>query len=300
MARSIATIYNEIINEKQQQTALGALLPAEEKFDSFLNDLTTNSRVALWRLWAYITAVAINVHEQLWDIFKIDLKKIIEGAIYGTPAWYEQQSLQFQLGDPLIIANNQVTYENPDPDKRIIKKVALIEPPKRVEGENDADESTRQDWMVILKVAKETNGALSPLETNELVAFKEYIRIIKPAGINLNVISLSADYLRIQCEIFYDPLREADEIKNSVKTAVENYLLRLDFNGVVFIQKITDAIQQVDGINNVSLLQCQARVGNEDRAFTAAGTYETAAGYIVLEDKAEHTFEDTITFTPGT
>jgi hypothetical protein len=50
MARSIATIKQQIINAKNADPILS------EK-------LTSTSQTAIWNLWAYITAVAINLHE---------------------------------------------------------------------------------------------------------------------------------------------------------------------------------------------------------------------------------------------
>lgn len=294
MARSIPEIYNAIVTEKEDHSTLKELAPKDDKYAYLLNDLTTKSNVALWRLWAYITATAINIHEQLWDVFKGEIKAMTYGAIYGTPAWYEKQALQFQLGDPLLIKDDKATYEKIDPDKKIIKKVAVTE--IEIEG-NDGE---YQGNFLTLKVAKEDAGVLAPLDDgSELTFFKEYIRLLKPAGIKIHIISLLPDRLRIACTVYYNPLYEIGDVKKAVREAVENYLLHLDFDGIVYIQKITDAIQQVDGVENVSLLQCQANVGTDVREFTAAGTYETAAGYIVLKDEEGDTFEDTVIFEAG-
>ncbi len=61
MARKILEIYDEIIEEKELQPSLTGLLPLGETSDNLLDDLTSGSKVAVWRLWAYLTAVA-NIH----------------------------------------------------------------------------------------------------------------------------------------------------------------------------------------------------------------------------------------------
>ena len=53
MARSIEQINNEIIKAKESEPALVGL--------------TSTSKVAIWRLWAYITAFVIYILELIFD-----------------------------------------------------------------------------------------------------------------------------------------------------------------------------------------------------------------------------------------
>ena len=67
-ARTLNEIYAEIINEKQNYTELNALQPNINSLQTLLAELQTTSKVGIWRLWAYITALAIWTHEKLIDV----------------------------------------------------------------------------------------------------------------------------------------------------------------------------------------------------------------------------------------
>ena len=82
LARTILEIYDSIIAEKQNMASLNALQPSIDSSQDLLNDLTSSSKVAVWRLWAFITAVAINVFE----VFH-----------YQHVAWIENISTQIVL-----------------------------------------------------------------------------------------------------------------------------------------------------------------------------------------------------------
>ena len=53
MARSVDTIYADLIAKKES--------------DSNLDALNSKSKTAIWRLWLYIVAYATNVLESLFD-----------------------------------------------------------------------------------------------------------------------------------------------------------------------------------------------------------------------------------------
>ena len=68
MARTISEIYDEIIAEKELSTTLNAgLLPVGTTYDDLISELSAKSKVAVWRLWAYIVAVQSWVNEKLFD-----------------------------------------------------------------------------------------------------------------------------------------------------------------------------------------------------------------------------------------
>src|SRR5258705_7141932 len=64
--------------------------------------LTSTSKVAIYRLFTYIVASAVYLLEKLFD----NHKKEIDTAIYeqksGTPRWYRNMSLEFQYGFDLL------------------------------------------------------------------------------------------------------------------------------------------------------------------------------------------------------
>jgi hypothetical protein len=102
MARPIAEIYDGIIESKENRTELEGLLPDNETSTQLLEDLNSDSKVAIWRLWAWITASVMHIHETLWDLFKVEVEAIVAAAPAGTPAWYHKKVLEYQHEDELV------------------------------------------------------------------------------------------------------------------------------------------------------------------------------------------------------
>ena len=70
MARTIQQIYDAIITEKQNMTALNALQPSVDNAQTLLSDASSSSKVAAWRLLFWVVAAAIYLHEVIFDKHK--------------------------------------------------------------------------------------------------------------------------------------------------------------------------------------------------------------------------------------
>ena len=73
MARSIQEIQTLILQAKAQEPAL--------------NELNSTSKVAIWRLWVYIIAVAIWSLEKLFDQHRADIDKRLAELKPHTARW---------------------------------------------------------------------------------------------------------------------------------------------------------------------------------------------------------------------
>lgn len=283
MARTITEIQDEII----------------ANVNTDLPELTSTSQVALWRLWTYIVAVAIAVHEQLWDAFKVDLQTIADSAQVGTAQWLQAQALKFQYdaGNPqvLVVEDFVPVYPIIDESLQIVEVAAVNQQTNR---------------RVIVKVAKDDGGGgLTPLDNVELSAFRSYIRAIQFAGTSVSVVSEDADRLFIQMEIFYDGQYVQTDVSTNLKAAIDDYIRNLDFDGIVNKNALIDVMQSVDGVVDIKLDILRGRtasdtVGSIDNTTIYNLTsginnrfYETSAGYVLLEDTPGSEFDDTVTFT---
>ena len=99
MARTISEIYDSMVSEKETMTELVKLQPAVDNHQSLLNDLTTSSKVALWRLLFWVVSVAIWIVESLFDTHKEEIEILLQNSIPGTAPWYRLSALEFQFGD---------------------------------------------------------------------------------------------------------------------------------------------------------------------------------------------------------
>jgi len=253
MARTIQEIYDQIVDEKDNQTNLSALLPDNDNFDQLKGDIST-SKVARWRLWASITATAIFIQETLFDLFRVEVDELAAAAIPGTAAWLQNEVFRFQLGDSLVVTNINRKAEYPviDESKQIIKRAAVVETAN----------------LVTIKVAKEIGGIPVPLNTTEKQAFDAFIRDLRFAGVNDVTVSKVADLIKAEYDIHYDPLILAadgslidDPGTFPVEDAINGHFENLLFNGALNLTALTDAIQAAEGVNDPRRTEVSFRFG---------------------------------------
>ncbi len=275
MARSIAIIKQQIIDAKNAETGLAGL--------------NSSSQTAVWNLWAFITAVALNLHEQLWDIFKAEIEDIASKTAPGTSEWLRAKVFEFQYSesDPqeISLIDFVPRYPNINEDLQIIGNCSVTEIGNRV----------------LVKVAKRESDDLVPLSTDELNALRTYVGKIKFAGTNIVVNSLEADRIQIIGDIFYNGQYSEAVIKERVLAAVKTYFENLSFDGVVYTSKIQDAIQAIAGITDVVIKNVMPRAAADpvkeySETLPFVSKYTTLSGYIVTETEAGKTPEDTINF----
>jgi hypothetical protein len=279
MARSIDQINNSIL----------AAIAAETD----LSGLTSTSRRAIYKLWSYIVAASQNNFEQLQELEIANIENIILTAPAGNPYWVQQKMFEFQYDatNPQIIQLNTSTlaysYDTIDEALQIITRCSV----------------NRQIYNTVqIKVAKGTTPAA--LSGGELSAAQDYINTIGVAGINYVVISLAADKMFVDADIYYKGQYSA-VIEANVIAAIDAYFAGIDFNGLVTLTDLERAIMNVAGVNDVVLNNVRAR---KDSVALSGATYlvqsntelqrswQTQAGYIVGETTASNTLADTLNF----
>lgn len=275
MARSISEIYDSIITEKQNQAALNALQPAIDDSQTLLNDLTTTSKVAIWRLWAWVTAVALNVHENVWDLFRAEVDARALEVPTGTGLWYHNEILKYQHGDALTWTGTQYVYDPITPANRVIDVAAVID----------------AGFQVRIKLAKfDVAGDPEALSAAELSGAQGYINQIKFAGTATSVTSNDADDLKVDYFIKYDPLLLApdgslisDPSRFPVVDAIKAKIKGLPFNGVLSLMELTDDVQAAEGIIDATLNSASAKFGA--LAYGVINKeYLPEAGYLLLDE----------------
>lgn len=284
-SRTLKEIYDEIVLEKQTFSSLDVYVPDPDTFQTFLDDVTSTSKVAVWREILWVAAFAIWQHEQHFDIHTTEINAIAEAMIPGTLRWYVEEAKKFQYGYDLEWIDSKYQYA----DTTSVEAVAsqIVTQSAGVESAGD----------VIMKVAKGTLGSLAPLSTAQLLSFQEYIENIKFAGTVVTLINESADDLKLAYTIYYDPLvieldsstpQRAKLISDGtyvVEETITNHIQGLPFNSKLKIVELTDAIQDAEGVLNVVANEVQARYGAIPYADITAETdqsYLAYAGYLAM------------------
>lgn len=237
MARSVQDIQTEILQAKANEPALA--------------ELNSTSKVAVWRLWIYITAFVIHTLERIFDQHKKEVSEALSELKPHTARWYRNKALAFQYGFDLIEDSdkfdNAGSTEEQITNSKIVKYSAVTE----------SDTESR----LIVKIATEQGGELQPITAGQKASFEAYMNEIKDAGVRLTVISYPADKLQLSFKVVRNPLvldEQGNNIligTNPVQEAINNYLKNLPFNGELSLMKLIDAIQQVEGVEDLALLE---------------------------------------------
>lgn len=274
MARTIAAIQQQIIDTKNADPSLSTYA-------------WSDSKVAIWRLWTYVTAVCIWTLENLFDYHKTEVSNILATQKPHTLQWYVHKAKLFQFGDTLPPNTDTYPTLSTDPAVAIVKYAAAVELAN----------------MVRIKVAKENSGILESLSVGELAAFRGYMSRIKDAGVRLQLTSGNPDNLQLALSVYYDPLvlsstgaRLDGAATTPVMDAVNTFLANLPFNGVFVLNELIVALQAIDGVKIGYVLSAQANYAATPY-IPITIKYTPDAGYMALD---ESYFNTNVTYTPYT
>lgn len=269
MARTIDDIMNALLAEKASHAEL--------------NTLNSTSNVAVWRLLFYIVATAIWMLENLFDIFKTDVTDIIANLKPHTPQWYVIKVKEFQYGYNLVPEKDY--YDNTGIDdatiaaSKIVAYAAFVENP-----------------FVRMKLAKLSAGVLAPLTSPERAAVVAYILRVKDAGVKLKdstITSSAPDKLKLTMRIKYNPLvlnaagnridgTSATPVPDGLRAFLTNFNFK-NFNGVFSVQKMIDALQAIEGVNDLAIDLIQKKYGA--LPFTTVDIdFVPDAGYLIIDN----------------
>lgn len=252
MARTINEIFTDKMNRVAADATLGPLL-------------TSTSQVAVFRLLLYISAVCDWTLENLHDLFKTEVNETIAAMKPHSLRWYAEKSKAFQYGHNLVqdadyYDNTGLTPSQIDASK-IVAYAAVVE------------QQQLPGVRLRIKVAKIVGSDLGPLSAPELSAFQAYMQRVKDAGVKFGansegITSTAADALKLSLRIKYNPLvldgngqRIDGTVTTPVPDAIRNFLKNLPFNGVFSTAKLVDAVQAVDGVDDVKVDLVQTKYG---------------------------------------
>ncbi len=270
-----------------------ASMIADVQSDSTLSGLTSTSKRAIWRLWTYVFAVAVNLLEQLMDVFKTDNETIVSLAPPQTTAWLSDKIFKFQYDatnpQVLQLINLVPQYPVVDSTKYIVTRVSV---------------KTNLAGQVFIKVAK--GNPPQALTTPELNALTSYTNEIGVTGLYYTLTSTNSDKLMVAAQVYYNGSYSA-VIQANVIAGINAFLASLPFDGSMQLSDLEAAIRNVEGVNDLILNNVVSR---QDSVALANGTYlvqnnqyisrkwPTVSGYIVPETTTGFTLADTLTFIP--
>lgn len=273
MARTITIIHKEILDDIAANEALSDVL-------------TSTSIYAVFRAFSYVIASAIFLLEKMFDQHIIETNTIIFNQKSGRKSWYKFMALQFQYGFDLV--EDKDYYDNNGVDESLVLSSKII----KYAAVDEAQESSR----VIIKVAREINGVLSPLTQDQYDAFVYYINEIRWAGTEISIINYLADQLYLNIQVKRDALvldQNGMSILNGnypINDAILEFMKELPFDGDLRLSGLVDKLQVISGVIDVTVLSAESSWINP-----------TTGGYgvpqpIFISKKAESGYFEVVNF----
>lgn len=258
------TIYNGIVGAASQEAALADLTPNPDTAAQLRTDISSGSRVSVWRLFAWLFAYASKVQQDLFERYRKDVFDLSRDGHYGTRFWYIAKAKAFQLGHVLVMDSLDGGYAVDDPDARIVTHAAVAE----------------RANLVVVKVAKGTTAPLEKLEPVELSAVNDYFQHLRPT---VQVVTLTADpdAVKITGTVVYDPETPIMAVQSAVRQALDTYLATLDFGGVMRLTDMRNAMLAVEGVVDVVFTLVEARSTGPFRPVQRI--YQSYAGHMQLD-----------------
>ncbi|RWX03354.1 nucleotidyltransferase [Flavobacterium cerinum] len=250
MARTIQTIKSDITTPFMANDVLAGIYGYQPS-SSFEANFST---VSLENILFDIFALAVFLFEQMHDQHKFEVTNMLANQKAGTLPWYRTMALRFLWGFDLVTDSDIFITAGATPEQieaaRIVKYSAV----------NEATESSR----IIIKIAGETNGILSPITEPQKESFEAYLNEVRFAGDKITVINFLPDKLFLALQIKRDPLvlnANGMSILNGnypVNEALQEFMKELPFNGELILLHLIDKLQLVPGVIIPTLLMAES------------------------------------------
>ncbi|HUM50495.1 MAG TPA: hypothetical protein PK431_01730 [Chitinophagales bacterium] len=258
------------ITESDELSTLEVLTDNEK---ATLDDLDSNSKVSMWRLFVFCIAGSLLMFEKLLDAFYAIIEALVKANRPHNADWYKTKALAFQYGDDLVDSDE---YPIIDKTKLIIKQVAIEE----------------GDRKIIIKIATLDGDELVKVDDIDKVnAFVAYMNKVKDAGTVIEIINQDADKLKLEIDFYYDALLVKadgtlilDPSINVVEAAIDAYLKNIDFNGEYEINNNVDYFQKAAGYKKVRMSFVGFKAGLATDYTPISLMYKPLSGYMKLED----------------
>ena len=271
-----------------QDEALGqiqAIVDADNNTD--IKALDTNTATSgFFATFKRFCATILVFFSEEYDRQSLALSEIVQSQIIGSRQWYKDKALAFQEGDPLVVIDGEPQYATVDDSKKVVKHVSVIDRTLTDEGGTG----------LYLKVAKGEATSRMPLSSEELAKFKEYIDDVGLAGISIIAESRNADLLKLGLTLTLDrrvftltneiagsPGFYSSSTPNEFTSEINKYLQGLEFDSILFVDKLVDVLQAISGVVSVHVDSVSATPDRGTEVSITDGRYESKSGYMKLD-----------------
>ncbi len=259
MSRNIRSIYQSAVEVRNRYLQL-----ATDKTTSL-----SASKMSVMNMITYVTSSLIYTFENMFDVFLADATRVLNERTNGTPQYYVFMAKQFSIGCQVVLNENATGLDViSNGNSKLIPYASF--------------ETVTANNGIVLKVCKDLNGDITPLSSDELTAFENYIRQVLFVGAPVIIRSVPADLITLNIRVIYnESIVSQEEALANIKTAVDNYAKALAYDDYVYQSAIIDAIQNAYGI-----LDVPATLSNGERSIIYAqkNNFSMPGGYSEKEE----------------
>ena len=182
--------------------------------------------------------------EQLFGQYTKEVDDKLYNQKSGRLPWYRYMALRFQYGFNLLTDSDE--FDNTGATNEQIEASKII----KYAAVNNGDTPGR----IIVKIAGETDGVLSPISEEAQVSVEEYFEEVKYAGSYVTVINYLPDRLYLNLQIYHDPLvldENGVSILNGnkpVEDAIKAFMKELPFDGELVLFDLEERLKQIEGV----------------------------------------------------
>ncbi|MDN3671516.1 nucleotidyltransferase [Flavobacterium branchiarum] len=238
MAKKITDISNEIY----AKIAADSTLP------------NSISQSAIYRRFIFIISYAIWLLDSLFDTHKAEVTDIIEQQFPHRPSWYRTKAKAFQYGFDLIEDTDK--YDNVGFPEEQIENSKIIK----------YSAVTQSAGQLLIKIATESDGVLSPISTPQKASFDAYMSEITDCGVKYIVVNHLPDILLLNLQIFRDSL-VIDNTGMSilygnfpVQDAILEYMKELPFNGELVLFDLETKLKNIEGVRIPNIVNAESQI----------------------------------------
>ena len=268
MARTIKQIKKSMTDQFMADPVL------REKYGLAANDTFDGSfsAVSFESILFGIVAAAIYTLEAIFDAFRREIDTKIAESVVASIPWYHKICVEYQHGDNLVFneATSEYVYELIDDSKKLVKFAACRD---------------RGGGVYILVAKEGADGYPEALSNDVLTAFREYVNRRKPAGVITDVYSYNPDDIILSIRVQYNPILLnsdgsliTDPSVFPVEDAVNNYLASILYGGTFNRNKLIDAVQSVEGVQDLILGEVFAKASHAQSYSVVEGNNYISVG----------------------
>lgn len=229
MARTIKQIYDEAVAERSKRLEL--------------SEFSSDSKLSIMNGITWTFAAVIFSFEAILDVFSVDISKVLNNRINGTPTYYINALKKYQKGDEILVREDGLAfgYAETDSTKQIVTQASYMESHSDVNLDN----------KLILKIATGDKGNLHAIDPEELVLIQAYINKIKFAGTRIEVTSGEGDLLVPRVSVYYDGAVMESVVYGLIEEQLNEFMQDIKFDSTIYASDIIAAIRCAEHVTDV-------------------------------------------------